>query len=240
MNIDKKYLEMCTQACINAYNGKHGAMDWSFLTNVESFRLPFTDGILTYYVDGYFANYEDIFMVVFQGTSGFEDWINNFKACHRSVYFNPLATDICVHDGFLDQWTVAKNLVKDKTQDKQKILITGHSLGGAIATLCAYDLRLSFVGKEITCVAIASPRVFNHAGAKDFNRILPDSYRLKLCNDMVCNVPPVAFGYWHCCNTYIHLQSYSTLDAVLHPLRTIFGNPLDHYPEKYLEAVKNL
>ena len=64
----------------------------------------------------------------------------------------------------------------------------GHSLGGALATLAAYDIRTSLQAKavgsaEVVCYTFAAPRTGNHAFARDYNAVVPDSW--SVINDQV-------------------------------------------------------
>ena len=67
-------------------------------------------------------------------------------------------------------------------------LFTGHSLRGALATLPAYDIRKQLVdaGKrvaDVVCYSFGAPRTGNHAFARDYNRMVPDTW--SIINDQV-------------------------------------------------------
>jgi predicted lipase len=51
----------------------------------------------------------------------------------------------------------------------------GHSLGGALAVLAAYDIRAAAhalgIDLRVTCYTFGQPRVGNHAFAKDFSEV---------------------------------------------------------------------
>ena len=84
------------------------------------------------------------------------------------------------------------------------MLLTGHSLGGALATLAAYDVALRLdkeaaAGRPVphmTMVNFGSPRVGNTHFAADFDRLVPDAWRVINNNDAVCTVPRL-MGYSH-------------------------------------------
>lgn len=69
------------------------------------------------------------------------------------------------------------------------LVLTGHSLGGALATLAASVLRPDLL------VTLGSPRVGDAAFAATLDGIR--IVRLKHCADLVTTVPPTALGYQH-------------------------------------------
>ena len=63
------------------------------------------------------------------------------------------------------------------------LVAAGHSLGGALATLAAYDLRkrLQAGGRpevEVLCYTFGAPRTGNHAFATDYNHVVPDTWSI--------------------------------------------------------------
>ena len=64
----------------------------------------------------------------------------------------------------------------------------GHSLGGALATLAAFDIREQLVhckqrDTEVICYTFAAPRTGNHAFAREYNALVPDTW--SIINDQV-------------------------------------------------------
>ena len=64
----------------------------------------------------------------------------------------------------------------------------GHSLGGALATLAAYDIRKQLLEQnkrsvEVVCYSFGAPRTGNHNFAKDYNHMVPDTW--SIINDQV-------------------------------------------------------
>ena len=88
--------------------------------------------------------------------------------------------------------------------------IPGHSLGGALATLAAYDFRKKArdngVDLRVACYTFGAPRVGNHAFAWDFNRIVDDCWHI--INDQVAPQPrPVCAAPCLCLERDIHLSA---------------------------------
>ena len=76
------------------------------------------------------------------------------------------------------------------------LIAAGHSLGGALATLAAYDLRKRVQGGgrgevEVLCYTFGAPRTGNHAFATDYNHVVPDTW--SIINDQASLAAAVHF-----------------------------------------------
>ena len=78
-----------------------------------------------------------------------------------------------------------------------KIIVGGHSLGGALATLCAIDLQYNHPELNIQCVTLGSPRVGNWWFYKSYNKRVPNTVRIVHGNDIVARLPPAWLFYKH-------------------------------------------
>ena len=113
------------------------------------------------------------------------DWIGNFK--FRLESWPLLSGGAYVHAGFLRAATglfdeIAAR-VNDLTADDQRALwLTGHSLGGALATLCAH-----MFGTVQGVYVFGSPKVGDTAFAAHYDRLL---WRFSNSRDAVVTVPP--------------------------------------------------
>ncbi|KAF0694956.1 Aste57867_14179 [Aphanomyces stellatus] len=97
-----------------------------------------------------------------------------------------------VHVGFWTAYSTIrhdlKRILRDTiasmpTSDVQ-IYFTGHSLGGALATVAAFDIATdqSFrLTEEVVMYSFGAPRVGNHAFAKAYKKYAPNAFRV--CND---------------------------------------------------------
>ncbi|CAI5531012.1 unnamed protein product, partial [Closterium sp. Naga37s-1] len=91
--------------------------------------------------------------------------------------------------------------------DTWRVYLTGHSLGGALSTLFAYELSQSNLVRErnihLTMYNYGSPRVGNAAFVARFNVYMRDSWRIVNRADIVPTVPKL-MGYRHvCCPVYL-------------------------------------
>jgi len=232
----KKILEFCAQACINTYQGDHGKVDYRIYKEHKSFdtgNVEFDIGL-----------WNDFLVIAFEGSDGKGDWRDNLdfkKVKPKSI---DLGSKALVHEGFERQFQEAwpiilKELLEKKYIGFRKILVTGHSLGGALATRTSVQLAKHFEGALVYCVSLGAPRVGNHAFAKGFAKHVFKSYRIVNDMDSVCKVPPAWFGFWHV-DKEIEIGSMSWYEYPLHPVLWWTGNPLDHYPEKYQSGIKRL
>lgn len=89
----------------------------------------------------------------------------------------------------------AVNLLLDRKV--RPVFLTGHSLGGALATLCSLDLHLSLnvPSSEIIVSTFGSPRVGNTTFRKLYEDIIYSNWRVNMQQDLVTKLPK--FGYSH-------------------------------------------
>lgn len=94
---------------------------------------------------------------------------------------------------------ISSRLNKRKRAGKKHhfdVYCTGHSLGGALATLCAFDLSVE-LGLKPQMYNFGSPRVMDHAFSKVYNISVPLSFRLVFDRDVITAVPKFLFLYKH-------------------------------------------
>ena len=151
-----------------------------------------------------------------------------------------------VHVGFkeaLDEvWEDLSSWVH-KNKGDRKIITCGHSLGGALATLCASRLDAD------KCYTYGSPRVGDREWVSKFTT---KHYRVVNNNDIVPKVPLYIMGFRHTC-TPIYL-SYTgnicnmtiiqrVLDAIRGRIKAIsklqfFDSIYDHSMSEYIRFLK--
>ena len=168
-------------------------------TKKAALRLGFTETVF-YNNDGSqaysFANEQDI-IIAFRGTEP-NEW-NDIKADIDAT--KALAETVGhVHRGFKkevdDVWpALEKMLLSHKQNLVKKLWFTGHSLGGAMASICAGRCLLAHIDTQPEQVhTFGSPRV----GTKRYiNHAKVDYYRWVNNNDIVTRTPPAWLGYRH-------------------------------------------
>ncbi|MGP1386014.1 MAG: lipase family protein [Thainema sp.] len=98
-----------------------------------------------------------------------------------------------MHKGFIRAYFSVRDRIHDyiRNQELTRITITGHSLGGALATLCAVDIQYNFSDtiSQIEAYTYGAPKVGNDGFRDSFNRRVPDSYRFVNGMDLVPALP---------------------------------------------------
>ncbi|GJM91943.1 hypothetical protein PR202_ga08366 [Eleusine coracana subsp. coracana] len=70
------------------------------------------------------------------------------------------------------------------------IMITGHSMGGAMASFCALDLVVNYGLDGVKLMTFGQPRIGNAAFASYFKKYLPHAIRVTNAHDIVPHLPP--------------------------------------------------
>ena len=142
---------------------------------------------------GFVAHGRGATFVAFAGTDPalLANWTTNFDLL-------PVAGGIS--RGFRDAAAIALDDVLDRfgaTDPTNRLFVTGHSLGGALAVLTALALaRCGHVPDAVYTQGM--PRPGNAAFAEGYNAVLGDrTYRLVYGDDLVPTVPPGGLGYRH-------------------------------------------
>lgn len=85
--------------------------------------------------------------------------------------------------------TQGENQLREDKEKPVRLLITGHSLGGAMAVLCAYDMSTrasaSDIDVDVSCYTFGAPRVGNHAWARLYDNEVPDTWQIINSDDAI-------------------------------------------------------
>jgi len=144
-------------------------------------------------MSGFVAVGKDIIVVGFRGTDMYSprDWLANVDF----LFQTSMDDGRYFHGGFQDSYALFADQIKNVLRGRsvKQIWITGHSLGGALATCCAYDWLRS--GIPMTgLVTFGQPRVANPAMARYLDEQIGDrTLRFRNGNDIVPTVPPRKF-----------------------------------------------
>jgi pimeloyl-ACP methyl ester carboxylesterase len=140
---------------------------------------------------GYRGNDESIY-VVFRGSESIPNWLSNLDAI-LTAYSHCAGCE--VHKGFYKAASnvfavVQKEVARLKQQFSNfKVVVVGHSLGAALATLVLAELKTTYGVNNIRLVNFGSPRVGNDEFASWFSALIQDRMRVTHHKDTVPHVP---------------------------------------------------
>ena len=129
---------------------------------------------------------------------------NAYHALH-ALHGMPLG--VRVHKGFFSAYKrIMFAIVSAVSElfasgDFDTLLVTGHSLGGALAMLAALDIVRSCAPvldrSQVAVYTFGSPKVGNRRFRDWFDRNVPNCFRVVNAGDRVAQMPPELFGYKH-------------------------------------------
>lgn len=141
--------------------------------------------------------------ISFAGTEDFKD----LRTDGNALWGNPSSLGMKgkIHSGFLNRYKDNRSSMLDvlqmvldahnKSIEDVSLLFTGHSLGGALATIAATDIKQNFAQnvRDINLVTFSSPRVGNQDFANYATNLLRET-RIATLHRKGDPVPGIAFG----------------------------------------------
>ena len=195
--------------------------------------------------------HKDYLCIAFRGTDELADWLDNLNAFTTQELFGAF------HRGFWqsveDVWPPINAKFRQLQQQKSRpLFITGHSLGGAMATIAT--AKLVHEDKPFTSVyTFGQPRALTRETARIFNAECQSRYfRFHNNNDIVTRAPARLMGYSHI-GRYLYISSeqkihpevglwFKFIDYVDGAVSALLEKGIDlvedHDIDKYLEAVE--
>jgi pimeloyl-ACP methyl ester carboxylesterase len=133
---------------------------------------------------------DDELILAFRGTDRLSDLVRDVEICEQpcTEFMRP---GVLVHGGFLATYESQRRQARETVMKfrKAEIIITGHSSGGALATLCAYDLAETL--PSVSAVTFGSPAVGNAAFVTEFANRVAKSVRVAHILDPVPSLFPL-------------------------------------------------
>ena len=146
----------------------------------------------------------DHYIIAFRGTQDLDDWFTDadafqVKVSRRIKGDAPSLDKTKVHQGFqLMAASLSREVCAAAKGFKAKapVYVTGHSLGGAVASLTALMLRARLKRPDVRMYSYAAPRVGDPAFVLAYDVLIPACYRVVNLADVVPMVPPSQFKDW--------------------------------------------
>ena len=165
----------------------------------------------------YFSNNLNMIIVSFSGTM----YLSQFKDDLDFTQINPTSLtdnkDIFVHKYHYIMYDSLREkllqIINNNLNKDTLIVITGHSLGGSLASLCFFDLVINNVGEEKTLYSFGAPRTGNNEFVTIINN-QQTAMRVANTEDIIVTLPLPITGkdiYTHYDNIIpftLNLKSY--------------------------------
>jgi predicted lipase len=197
--------------------------------------------------------------IVFRGSESSFDWDTNFATRQERAEFDRKIiqgeivdqedrekvypypdgsrSGALMHRGFITAYFSVRDEIHNyiKGRPISTAIATGHSLGGALATLCAIDIQYNFSDqvKTIEAYTFGSPKVGNDGFRDSFNRRVPNSYRFVHGMDMVAELPRPWQGGYHHVNQEFRIGRRWSLNIVSDRFK-------DHAIARYIEVLRSM
>ena len=139
---------------------------------------------------GYVIESASQVVLVFRGTRTAGEWLKDLAFRQVPYPYLPAGR---THSGFTELYETVRDKIIQTIRllpAWKQLLITGHSLGAALATLAALDLAAHAGFFNLAMVNFGSPRVGDDQFATAYDRMVPRSYRITNFFDPVPYVPP--------------------------------------------------
>lgn len=176
-------------------------------------------------------------IIAFRGSRSNPDWIAD--ATILQTYFPYTRIKIKTHSGFTAIYNTCRpriiNVLNTLGSSKQ-LFVTGHSLGGALAILCALDAAANTAYKDPVMYNFGSPRVGNSKFVQVYNEVIDNSVRIVNTNDIVPLLPP-AVVHPPLSSELLYYRHVKDLITITVQTGSITGN---HLVENYVEGIKAL
>ncbi|CAH8313656.1 unnamed protein product [Eruca vesicaria subsp. sativa] len=139
-------------------------------------------------------------VIAFRGTQqhSIQNWVSDLFWKQLDLNY-PDMSDAMVHHGFYSAYhnTTVRPAVLSAVQRAKKsygpninIMVTGHSMGGAMATFCGLDLVVNVGEEKVQVMTFGQPRVGNAAFASYYSLLVPKTFRITHGHDVVPHLPP--------------------------------------------------
>lgn len=130
-----------------------------------------------------------VLYIVFRGTQEHKDILTDAYCLQTEMKVYQHSCK--VHVGFHNAYESVKKEITLENFRGHTVVVCGHSLGGALATLCATVMD----HQNVNCITFGSPRVGNDNFVDIFKMNVRESYRFVHENDVVPMVPKINYDH---------------------------------------------
>nr|DAD37969.1 TPA_asm: hypothetical protein HUJ06_008610 [Nelumbo nucifera] len=141
----------------------------------------------------------DAIVIAFRGTQehSMQNWIEDLFWKQLDLNY-PGMPEAMVHHGFYTAYhntTLRPEVIHAVKRAKKfygdlDIMVTGHSMGGAMASFCALDLVVNYGAHNVQVMTFGQPRIGNAVFVSYYRKHVPNTIRVTHAHDIVPHLPP--------------------------------------------------
>ena len=170
-------------------------------------KAEFLDyGVIMSGGQAYVVTEMDKVIVAFRDTGSDKKWerilnmLTDARATLEDMSYldDPELSKISVHEGFVSEYKLFREKIIEyvSMHPDKEVYVTGHSLGGALATLASFDIASS-LDRPVNSITFGAPRVGQENFRLAFEELPITMYRVVVANDPVPRVPGMLITYEH-------------------------------------------
>lgn len=138
-------------------------------------------------------------VIAFRGTqeTSYQNWAEDLYFRQLDLNY-PGIDNALVHKGFYQAYhnttlrerviTAAMGTLRHRPD--LGVIVTGHSMGGAMASFCSLDLAVNFEVTDLKVITFGQPRIGNSIFAAAYGILVPNAVRMTHAHDIVPHLPP--------------------------------------------------
>lgn len=138
-------------------------------------------------------------VIAFRGTQehSLQNWVEDLFWKQLDLNY-PGMPDAMVHHGFYSAYhnTTMRPAILSAVKRAREIygeldiMVTGHSMGGAMASFCGLDLKVNHEAKNVQVMTFGQPRIGNAVFSSYYSKLVPNTIRVVNDHDIVPHLPP--------------------------------------------------
>lgn len=166
-------------------------------------------------------------IISFRGTSNYKNMLSNINILDSQYIINIKSVEksisqiVNIHKGFLDSYLSVRDDIYTKCKEllnngAAKIFITGHSLGGAVAKICIFDIIMNIdmfnISEDnISSIQIGSPTIGSSNFIYLYNLKVKNTFEINHINDPIPKL--LSWYYKPTKNVYTLFSNHYGIDA---------------------------
>jgi hypothetical protein len=200
----KNFINLLDNSILNNNDDEIYCNSYKFLNNINIIKKP-------YYITKKRNNITYCQAVFFETKNKLIISCNGLKTIKDLYYclkFNKTDVNhliinnenISIHNGFLDLYQLIQNYILIKCYNyidlypNREIVFCGHSLGGALSSIAALNLKIIKNNYKITSCTFGTPKIGNKNFTKSFNKYIKNSF-VFINHDDPIPILPYSFNY---------------------------------------------